>query len=78
MYDFDKEIEFMKRNIFVSRAVSELRNKTVDLEFDLIMLAQKYDENLVKRACMELYKRNKPIKNLKSTLISYIITLSKK
>ena len=71
--DFEREIEKIKKNIHISRAVSKLPFKTQSLRDILRMLSSKYSEHDVKEACKNICSYNRDIPDIKNLIAAYTV-----
>lgn len=70
---FTKEIIFAKKNIYVSRAISKLEEKTSDFERTARDCARKYTEHDVRQGIKALYYTKGEIKDINQRLVSETI-----
>lgn len=70
---FTKEITFAKKNIYVSRAISKLENKSSDFERIARDCARKYTEYDVRQGIKALYHTKGEVKDINQRLVSETI-----
>lgn len=70
---FEKEINKLKKNIYISRAISKLPFKTREFADILRVFSNKYSEYDVKEACKQLYNYNREIPDLRNLVAAYTV-----
>jgi len=69
----EKELVKVRRNIYVSRAISKLNEKSLEYKEFLEIFEHKYTQESVKAALRELYMFNREIKDIKGLIAALII-----
>lgn len=70
---FEREINKLRKNIYVSRAISKLPFKTGEFADILRVFSNKYSEYDVKETCKQLYNYNKEIPDLRNLVAAYTV-----
>lgn len=75
---FEKEIEKVKKNIFISKGIAKLPGKTGAYREYITYFGIKYGENVVREALKKMYNSvRKEVPDIKGLTAAYIIKESK-
>ncbi|GLI54728.1 hypothetical protein PM10SUCC1_02430 [Propionigenium maris DSM 9537] len=69
---YDKDLNKVRKNIHVSRAISKLRGTSYEYMQFLEIFSHKYDSDIVKAALRDLYFFNREIKDIKGLTAALI------
>ncbi|MEG0235498.1 MAG: hypothetical protein RR523_01700 [Cetobacterium sp.] len=75
---FEKEIEKIKKNIYISKGISKFPGKTGAYREYITYFGIKYGENVVREALIKMYNSvKKDVPDIKGLTAAYIIRESK-